>query len=289
MQQTPAIEDVRAILTMAARAEEEDGAAPLDEATTLALRAGTVDVHYVGEGFTLVREDELTLVVDPPARDQGLGGRLLERVLATHSGPLSAWSHGNHPAAARLAQVHHFDRVRDLWVMRRSTSGELPRLRPLPDVEIRGYQERDADALLEINAAAFASHPEQGRMDRADLDARMSEPWFDPAGLLMAVAPAGSGSGVTLPDGDQLVGFHWTKRHSRDLGEVYVVGIAPDAQGKGLGKALTLAGLEHLDRVGVGEVLLYVESDNAAAIAVYGGLGFTHAKADTHVMYRREG
>ncbi|MFC6345157.1 GNAT family N-acetyltransferase, partial [Nocardioides hankookensis] len=109
----------------------------------------------------------------------------------------------------------------------------------------------------------------------AELAERMAEPWFDPAGLLLAV------------EGDRLLGFHWTKQHSPDLGEVYVVGIDPTAQGRGLGKLLTLAGLHHLAGLGVAEVLLYVESDNAPAIAVYSGLGFTHADADTHVMYRR--
>ena len=39
--------------------------------------------------------------------------------------------------------------------------------------------------------------------------------------------------------------------------------------------------------LGVEEVLLYVESDNAPAVRVYSGLGFTHAAADTHVQYRR--
>ena len=63
--------------------------------------------------------------------------------------------------------------------------------------------------------------------------------------------------------------------------------IDPAAQGQGLGKVLTLAGLEHLHGLGVGEVLLYVESDNAPAVHVYERLGFTHAPQDTHAQYRR--
>ena len=63
--------------------------------------------------------------------------------------------------------------------------------------------------------------------------------------------------------------------------------IDPAAQGQGLGRVLTLAGLRHLHGLGVGEVLLYVESDNAPAVHVYAGLGFTHAATDTHVQYRR--
>ena len=84
-----------------------------------------------------------------------------------------------------------------------------------------------------------------------------------------------------------MLGFHWTKQASPESGEVYVVGIDPDAQGRGLGKALTLAGLHHLVASGAQEIVLYVEADNAPALAVYGGLGFTHAAADTHVQYRR--
>ena len=45
---------------------------------------------------------------------------------------------------------------------------------------------------------------------------------------------------------DKLLGFHWTKVHSADLGEVYIVGVDPAAQGLGLGATLTVAGLHHL-------------------------------------------
>ena len=141
---------------------------------------------------------------------------------------------------------------------------------------VRGYREPDAAGVLATNAAAFSAHPEQGAMDEAGLAERMAEPWFDPAGLLVADDADGS-----------LLGFHWTKRHDEHLGEVYVVGVSPAAQGRGLGRLLTLAGLHHLVAAGVAEVLLYVESDNSAAIHVYSGLGFDHAPEDTHVQYRR--
>jgi mycothiol synthase len=112
-------------------------------------------------------------------------------------------------------------------------------------------------------------------MDPAGLAERMAEPWFDPAGLLVA------------NDGDRMLGFHWTKQHDADLGEVYVVAIAPEAQGQGLGRVLTLAGLHHLAGLGVREVLLYVESDNHPARKVYERLGFTHAPSDMHVQFTR--
>lgn len=263
------------IADIAAEAEAEDGAAPLDEATWRALRhrPDTVRSWVRDDGFALLVGDELSLVVRPSARGRGVGGALLSDALP--AGPVSAWSHGDHPAAAALARAHDFARVRSLWVMRRATSLPLPELVVPDGTTIRGYTPADADELIRVNAAAFAHHPEQGAMDAADLAERMAEPWFDPAGLLLAT------------DGDRLLGFHWTKQHSADLGEVYVVGIDPAAQGRGLGKLLTLAGLHHLAGLGVAEILLYVEADNAPAIAVYAGLGFTHADADTHVMYRR--
>lgn len=272
--------DLDALATIAAEAEEADGAAPLDEATWRALRhrPESVRTWTRDAGFALLLDDQLGLVVRPTARGHGLGATLLDEALAAYGdGPLSAWSHGDHPAAARLAATRGFTRIRSLWVLRRRATMPLPDLVVPDGLTIRGYTPADASEVLRVNAAAFAHHPEQGAMDAADLAERMAEPWFDPAGLLLGY------------DGDRLVAFHWTKQHSAELGEVYVVGVDPAAQGRGLGRVLTLAGLHHLTGLGVDEVLLYVESDNQPALAVYSGLGFTHADADTHVMYRRGG
>lgn len=260
---------------------EAGEADPLDEAAVLALKhhglAGSALWVGHGEGFALARDGVLAMAVAPAARERGLGTDLA--VAAVGGSPVTAaWAHGDHPAAGRLATRLGFDRARELWVMRRPTSDPLPAPPERDGVVIRGYRADDAAALLRVNAAAFAHHPEQGAMDDADLRARMGEPWFDPAGLLLAV-DAATGA---------LLGFHWTKVHHADLGEVYVVGISPEAQGRGLGRLLTLAGLHHLADRGVAEILLYVESDNTPAVRLYAGLGFTHQGIDTHVMYVRE-
>ncbi len=228
------------ITRIARAAEEADGTAPLDEGTWLALRnhPDRVRSWVRGDSFGLVTGEDLSLVVHPEARGRGFGRSTLEEVLGSVNGALSAWSHGDHPAAARLAGTHGFERVRELWVMRRPSSEPLPELAVRPGLTVRGYLPSDADEVIRVNAAAFAHHPEQGSMDAANLAERMAEPWFDPAGLLLAV------------EGDRVLGFHWTKQHSPDLGEVYVVGIDPDAQGRGLGKLLTLAGLHHLNDLG---------------------------------------
>src|SRR5690606_22635255 len=106
---------------------------------------------------------------------------------------------------------------------------------------------------------------------------RMAEPWFEADGLIEAWSD------------DTLLGFHWTKRHPEGagptLGEVYVVGISPAAQGRGLGRLLTLAGLHHL--ADVEQVHLYVEASNAPAVGLFSGFGFSHADADTLVQFAR--
>jgi mycothiol synthase len=89
---------------------------------------------------------------------------------------------------------------------------------------------------------------------------------------------------------DKLLGFHWTKVHTADLGEVYVVGVDPAAQGRGLGGTLTLVGLHHLaDRLSESEqpvVMLYVEADNSAAVKTYQRLGFDVASVDAAYAVR---
>lgn len=257
---------------------EIDGTDPVDEAVTLRLKHHGLDgigAWVSGDGFALRRGTELDLVVAPSARGGGLGAALGALAVA-EPGALSAWSHGDHPAAGALAARWGFARTRELWVMRRPAAVPLPAVEPPAGVRIRGYGDGDGPALLAVNAAAFAHHPEQGALDAGGLAERMAEPWFDPAGLLLAV-----------DDDGVLLGFHWTKQHDSSLGEVYVVGVSPAAQGRGLGRVLTVAGLHHLAARGVAEVLLYVESDNSPARRLYEDLGFHHAAADTHVQYQR--
>ncbi len=261
---------------------ETDGAEPLDEGAWRRLRHhyAELDVRVEGDdaGFTIVDGDLLHLVVHPDHRRRGLGGQLLDRALGAHPETRLAWSHGDHPAAAALGRRTGFARVRELWVMRRSLQGYEP-MRDLgltaPSLEIRAFRPGDEAEVVRVNAAAFAHHPEQGSMDLGELAERMAEPWFDPADLIVAA------------EDDRMYGFHWTKRHSETLGEVYVVAIAPEAQGKGLGRTLVDVGLRHLHSLGLTDVLLYVESDNLPAVGLYEQLGFTHAAADTHVMYER--
>lgn len=297
------LKDVNALV---AAAEESDGNPPLSEQTLVTLRtagptAGTSTVltlalyspeersdpataqDLAGAAVVIGEQDGtgvLEIAVHPSYRNQGVADRLLRELKDTRGfAGLKAWSHGNHEAAADLAARYGYGPVRELWKMRlTSVAAELPDV-PLPaGVTLRAFVPgRDEDPWLAANRAAFAHHAEQGNMTRGDLDARMAEPWFDPAGFLLAVDAS-----------DRILGFHWTKVHPRHgehpaIGEVYVVGVTPGAQGTGLGKALTVAGIRHLQHQGLHAVMLYVDADNIPAVALYRRLGF--ARWDVDVMY----
>lgn len=224
------------------------------------------------------------LVIHPAHRRHGLGLALTRAVLAEAGPrPLRLWAHGDLPPAAALARRTGFERVRDLWTMRRPLQVPLGTPQFAEGITVRTFQAgHDEDAWLAINSAAFASHPEQGAWTRADLDLREREPWFDPDGFFLAER------------GGRVVGFHWTKVHDSPpgrpgpggeaTGEVYVVGVDPGEQGTGLGRALTLAGLRYLQALGLPSVMLYVDAANIAAIRLYESLGFTHQETDA--MFR---
>ena len=269
---------------LAAAAAEVDGTAPLGEhvlmhltddaaAHLLALENG--ELRGVAQLDT--SEGVAELVVHPDHRRAGLGGRIVEEVLARSGGELRVWAHGQHPGAVALAARLGFTPVRELWQMRRSLLEPIAEPELPPGVRLRSFVPgQDDEEFLRVNNAAFDWHPEQGGWDRSQLRLRQAEPWFDPAGFLLAV-----------DESDRLLGFHWTKVHTdpEPIGEVYVLGVDPSARGMRLGVALTLAGLRHLRERGLSNVLLYVEADNAPAVRVYSSLGFTRWQAD--VSYAR--
>ncbi len=257
-----------------------DHAITLNEQAVLQLKNRGLrdgDLWLGGGGFALRHSDVLDLAVHPESRRQGVGTALAAEA-APEGRKVDAWSHGDHPGAARLAELFGVPRERELVIMRRPLSDLEPV--QVPDgVEIRSFQPGDEQALLDVNASAFAHHPEQGHMTLEDFRERTNESWFDPAGLFLA-EPAGGGE-------PPLLGFHWTKVHRDEdppYGEVYVVAVNPKAAGRGLGTVLTRVGLQHLKDQGLDSVLLYVDGDNDPAIAVYTGQGFEVER--TEVQYR---
>ena len=283
------------VFALLAAAHDADGVRPLSEEAELRLRhggpPGGQDV-VLREGDALVgyaRYDvdgddaSAELVVHPAFRRRGFGGALLDRVVELAGDRvLHVWAHGDLPGSTELLSSRGFSRSRVLLQMRRDLAGVDADPQPdLPDgVRIVPFRAgRDEDAWLRVNARAFATHPEQGGWTADDLRLREAEPWFDPAGFLLAWRGD--------PDADgALLGSHWTKVHPpgdvgpEAVGEIYVLGVDPDAQGLRLGRALTDLGLAHLRGRGLAEVLLYVEENNVAAVRLYESRGFRRFSVD---------
>jgi mycothiol synthase len=284
------VEEVRALV---GAVQAADGTPPLSDHVMLHLpRGGDADVRHllvrseaglVGYAHLDVTDQvqgsSAELAVHPAARERGIGRALAEELLQqSPDGRLRLWAHGEHPAAGKLAASLGFQRSRVLWQMRRPLATPLPAATLPEGVTVRTFVPgQDEQAWTDLNNRAFAAHPDQGGWGIDEVLVREHEAWFDPAGFFLAFR------------GDVLVGFHWTKVHGGSshgdhdhdaIGEVYVVGVDPSEQGHGLGPALTLLGLHHLQRQGLAEVLLYVDESNTNAIRVYERLGFSRYATD---------
>ena len=269
-----------AVAGLAARAAEHDSVAPLGEATLLALTRPGDSIAHLAAGEAGYAQVDLAatpvsaeIVVDPLARRRGVGRALLDAVAGLAPGG-AVWAHGDLPAARALAASAGLRPVRSLAVLGREVGPEDVMPPPPPGVTFTAFRPGlDEDAWLAANAAAFADHPEQGRLTAADLDRRTTQPWFDPADLVLA-----------RRDG-QVVGSVWVKVEDAATGdgELYVLGVTPGAQGSGLGTALIRVALARVARRGLRRCLLYVDADDPRAVAVYERVGF--AEVARHVQY----
>lgn len=212
-----------------------------------------------------VGDAPVELAVHPGHRRRGHGSAMLDTLLS--QGERRFWAHGDLPAARAWAALLGLERERTLL---RLALSDGPSDAVGSATTIRPFRAEDLDGLLAVNARAFAEHPEQRAMDRADFERRAQSDWFDPAGLFVAEQ-----------DG-AVVGFHWTKV-DEGRGEVYVLAVDPDHHGERLGAALLHRGLDHLADAGVDGVELYVEEDNARALDLYTAAGFTDVGRD--VLY----
>jgi len=276
--------DIAAVSELLDVAAAHDGHRPLGEHQWLDLvqggRQGFAGLvawdpghdHPVGYAqVTRGRDGEptwaLEVVVDPHHRGEpAIGCDLLTaalEVIATEGGghvhywvPKPRAEHDEWAAAAGLT------RGRDLLQLRRSLPvGEDWSLSTRP---FRPGQ--DEERWLDVNNRAFEWHSEQGGWDIETLRAREAEPWFDPAGFLLH------------EEDEKLIGFCWTKvhpDHDPPLGEIYVIAVDPAHGGKKLGRALVLAGLDHLASRGLGVGMLYVDDKNERALRLYSSLGFS--------------
>lgn len=307
------LSEVRELLD---RAHETDGVEAFSEGFRKELGRASTHVHWAllidGSPRALAAhapDGSAELVVDPSARGNGHGKEMAETVL--NARPDSGlWAHGDLPAARALASRLSLTPTRELLVMAldgpalqevggaRSAAESLDEgLIELsyPDSVARWGRDAVERAWLDVNNEAFSWHPEQGGWTMDALHDAMDTEWFDPDGVRLLWVDAHSGesdherpvAGKSDSELPALAGFHWTKRHCADLGEVYVVGLASEFRGRGLGDLLMRAGLKHLVSGGSRRVILYVEADNGPAVRRYEQMGF--AVAERHVVYSRNG
>ena len=268
-----------------------DGHSPLGEHKYLDLVAGGE-----GDGLGLVGEEEgkiLAYTHLTPSREPGrwtfeMAVHPLHRNISVvektaRTAISTAAKHGAaglrvwvfRPALAEVLHQLGFEEERELRQLRRSLPPEERPSFP-PGISIAGFRiEADEEPWLDLNNRVFAGHPENGAWDHEVVADRLAAPWFDPQGFKLAW------------QGDQLVGFCWTKLHDHYLGEIYIVGVAPELQGTGLGRALTLEGLWDLaDRQGATTAMLYVDAANTGGLKLYERLGFYLDHVDRALVLR---
>jgi mycothiol synthase len=290
------------VLALIKAAHDFDGTPPIAEHVLLHLRHGgdKSDSHLVIEENNqvisyahldttdLVAGPSVEAVVHPNHRCKGLGSSILKEAIKVCGGKTRIWSHGDLPAAKAIAASLNLER---LW-LNLLLSKPLGEIQPvISKYPIRTFiSDFDNQAFLSLNNKVFANYPDQGGWSEDDLKVRLNESWFDEKGFFVA------------EDKSELIGFCWTKIHGAHthshsgededhgheaLGEIYVLAVNPDYKGQGVGRDLTITGLNYLKYQGLNNVMLYVGVENKPAFNLYKSLGFNEFGSD--VIYRVKG
>lgn len=160
---------------------------------------------------------------------------------------------------------------------------QMTRSLPIPDtsdVAVRPFAVGvDEAEWLALNNAAFVWQWRAGRLGSGH------------AATALAAPPGRPPEGFLLHERGRLAAFCWTKLHSGAslVGEIYVIAVHPQFHGLGLGRALTVAGPQHLQSVGAASATLFVDADNASAVGLYRVVGFDVDHADQSYLRPPQG
>ena len=222
---------------------------------------------------------DLAIDRSDPAAHVALGAaldHLRAHAVAAGTSGVEAWLRGaseDELAAAAAVGFRERTRLHVLGADAAALRDAVPARPEVPDdVELRAYDPADptdADAVVRLLTRAY---PELADTYRDRFPVLTRADWFRPDDLLLARA-----------DG-ALVALHWMKRRGDGVGEVYNLAVDPDAQGRALGPLLLDTGIAHLLDVGCDDVILWVRSDNARAVALYRSRGFTSRWDDVSLV-----
>ena len=287
------------VLSLIKAAHDFDGTPAIAEHVLLHLRHGgdKSDSHLVFEEnkeviayahldtTDLVAGPSVEAVVHPQHRGKGLGALILKEAIKICGDRTRIWSHGDLPPAKAIAASLKLERLWSNLLMSKSlgeiqpVTSKYPLRTFIPGLDNHGF--------LDLNNNVFANYPDQGGWSEDDLKVRLNESWFDDKGFFVA------------EDKGELIGFCWTKIHGAHthshsdqdddhgheaLGEIYILAVNPDYKGQGIGRDLTITGLNYLKYQGLNNVMLYVGVENQPAFKLYKSLGFNEFGSD--VMYR---
>jgi mycothiol synthase len=290
----PHLEHLPVLLSAAARA---DGHEPIGEHKFLRLKRGedlavamlayehgslAGYAHTVTYGHGDERRVSCEFVVHPGERRRGVGKLLLEQALqhaeAQQARRIDVWAYNDSVGSSRMAAQFGFTPARRLLHLHRHI-GDAPHVAPPEGATIRAFRPGADDVpWLTLNNRIFAGHPENGAWTLDDLQARMEQPWFDANDILM------------LEIHGKLAGFCWLKIEERGetgrVGEIYVIGTAPEYRGIGLGRYVLSRALSHLRERETRIAAIYVDESNRAAVSLYEGNQFHHHHVD--VCYSRD-
>lgn len=290
------VESALAVKDLVSAVTAQRGVSPISEQPMLWLMEPRVHVAHImaTEDNALVaygqmdlsNKDEISLemAVHPDAAGRGLERRLLEAgayVAQENDASFSLWTHAPSAQSVEILTANGFTPSRTLLRLQRSLSDHAGSARA--EGTRHFVENQDEEAWLKANAEAFSWHPEQGKMTRADLEARKREPWFDASAFLLAERAT---TGESTAGSTEIAGFSWLKLEpGQETGEIYALGVVPNAQGTGLGTSLLESSLNTLRERGRTAADLYVEADNAAALALYSRFGFT--EVERHIKFRQ--
>ncbi len=213
--------------------------------------------------------------IDPAARRQGYGGRLLEHVLVAlrRCGGLQvSWAADSpgDPAARFLLNrgffVEHVEVQLEIDPLEGLETAAFPR-----GFRLRSFHDSEAiDHFLRLYELSFAGRP-----------------WYQPYQSVVEVAAelADPAELLFLCQGQDPVGFLWLRWPDVDAAEIEPVGVAPAYQGRGLARPLLLAGLRQAADQGAKKVRLGVWENNSVAIRLYRSLGFRRTKTVTYLAF----